>query len=228
MSLEARRVISESDVIVGYNTYIELINEFISSDQRTYSTGMRGEVKRAKRAIELVLDGKQVAVVSSGDSGIYGMAGLLLEMIHKKDIDLDLEVVAGITSASEAASSLGAPLMNDFAAISLSNLMTPWGNIKNRLVAAAKANFVVLLYNPRSSSRTEQIKEARKIMLEYRDELTPVGIVWNAGREGEKVVLTNLRNMLDHKIDMVTTVIIGNSDTFISEGYMVTPRGYEL
>lgn len=228
MSQTACQVLKKADVIVGYKTYIGLIDEMISDNQQVYASGMRKEQKRAKKAIELAEQGRRVAIISSGDPGVYGMAGLVLELINKGDYQVEAEVIPGITAANAAASILGAPLMHDYAVISLSDLLTPWEQIKKRLKATAKADFITVLYNPRSSKRTEQIKIARNIFLNYRQDDTPVGIVRNAGRKGEEKKITNLDEMLDEKIDMLSTVIIGNSMTYAAGDKIITPRGYNL
>jgi precorrin-3B methylase len=215
---------------------------------------MREEVERGTRAVELALKGKKVAVISGGDPGIYAMAGLVFEILRAQNTEhrtqtikseirnpkseinsslithhssLSVEVIPGIAAFNASASRLGAPLMHDFASISLSDLLTPWELIEKRLEAAAKADFVIIIYNPKSKGRTEHIKKAKDIILRYRAPQTPVGIVRAAMRNKEQIVITNLGNMLNNKIDMQSTVIIGNSQTFIWERWMVTPRGYE-
>ena len=191
---------------------------------------MTREVERCNHAIDSVLKGKSVALVSSGDPGVYGMAGLVLEIMERrKVIDcIEFEVIPGITSATAAAACLGAPLMHDFVVISLSDLLTPWEIIKKRVEFAAGADFVIVLYNPASKKRTDQIVEVRKIILEHRSQQTPVGIVRNVSREGEEKVITDLDHMLENRIDMFTTIVIGNSQTTVIGKYMVTPRGYSL
>ena len=228
MSLKAYRTIQEVDVIVGYKTYMKIIEELISSKQEIFSTGMRGELERTEKAIEYALNGKDVAFISSGDPGIYGMAGLMLEKISEEKINLNVEIVPGISSANAAAASLGAPLMHDFAVISLSDLLTPWKKIEKRLYKAAESDFVIALYNPRSKKRIKQFEIARDIFLKYKDSETPVGIVRNARRGQEEIIITNLAKMLEYRIDMLTTVIIGNSETFVDGKRMITPRGYEV
>jgi precorrin-3B C17-methyltransferase len=164
--------------------------------------------------------------VSSGDPGVYGMAGALLELSHKRKSDIEIEIVPGITAANAAAASLGSPLMHDYAVISLSDLLTDWEVIKKRVEYAAVGDFVIALYNPKSKKRVNQIIEAREIISKHRKPDTPVGIVRNAKRDGEKIIVTDLKNMLEHEIDMFTIVIIGNSNTYRFKGKMVTPRGY--
>jgi adenosylcobyric acid synthase len=231
----AREAIAESSTIIGYNNYLDLIQPLLEGKQ-IVSTGMMQEVERCRAAIQLAGGGETVALVSGGDAGIYGMAGLVFELIEidrqqsgaiDSDATPEVCVIPGISAIQAAASSLGAPLMHDFAVISLSDLLTPWSLITARLEAAARADFVIVIFNPRSKSRVTQINEARKIILDARPAETPTGIVRNACREGEQVTVTTLGDMLSHEIDMSTIVIIGNSSTFVdSLGRMVTPRGY--
>ncbi len=228
----ARQAIAASDVIVGYDSYVELVRTLLTGKQ-VISTGMMQEVQRCREAISLARAGKSVALVSGGDSGIYGMAGLVLELVDmdsRQNPDLpplEVQIIPGISAVQAAAALLGAPLMHDFAVISLSDLLTPWDLIKTRLEAAARADFVVAIYNPRSKSRRTQIEEARNILLAYRPADTPAGIVRNACREGETVVVTTLGGLLDHEIDMTSIVLIGNASSFIdAAGRIVTPRGY--
>ena len=243
----AQNAIRNSDVIVGYGTYIELIKELIK-DKEIVATGMTQEIDRCKKAVELAMNGKTVSVISGGDPGIYAMAGLVFEMLKErnalcvmryalKDKNSSLitdyasriyvEVIPGVSALNACAARLGAPLMHDFASISLSDRLTPWELIEKRLDAAAKADFVIILYNPKSKGRAEHIDRAREIILKCRKPETPVGIVKGAMRENERVIITDLKNMLLHDIDMQTTVIIGNSQTFVWNERMITPRGYE-
>ncbi|CCO07978.1 precorrin-3B C(17)-methyltransferase [Desulforamulus hydrothermalis] len=220
---EALAAIAAAQVVVGYHTYLDLIPDLLQGKQ-VVATPMRGEVERARQAVELAAAGKTVAVVSSGDPGIYGMAGLIIEAAGGR---VPVRIIPGITAASAAAASLGAPLMNDFAVISLSDLLTPWETMLRRLEAAAAGDFVVVLYNPRSHGRPDHIKTARQIMLKYKPPATPVGIVRQARRGQEQKILTTLGEMLNHEIDMLTTVVIGNAQTSIQGDYMVTARGYK-
>ena len=220
-ALEAIRL---SDVIVGYKTYLELIEDLIEGKE-IISSGMRKEIDRAQMAIDFAQQGKTVAVVSSGDPGVYGMAGIVLELAGDS---VQVEVVPGITAATAAAAALGAPLMHDFAVISLSDLLTPWVKIMNRLEAAGLGDFVVVLYNPKSHGRQTHIETAREMLLWHKDPDTPVGIVRCAKRGTESVVITTLRDMLKEEIDMLTTVIVGNSQTRVENGKMITPRGYKV
>lgn len=214
---------------MGYKTYIDLISGLLG-DKEVVSTGMTREVERCSLAVESALAGRRVALVSSGDPGVYGMAGLAIELLEQRGglEAIDFDVIPGITSATAAAACLGAPLMHDFVVISLSDLLTPWEVIEKRLEYAAMGDFVVVIYNPASKKRTEQIKTARRIMMKHKSAKTPVGIVINAAREGEKKVITDLEHMLEHHINMFTTVIIGNSQTRLAGKYMVTPRGYRV
>lgn len=240
----AREAIRKSDVIVGYGTYLDLIQELIK-DKEIVSTGMTQEIDRCKKAVELALSGKTVSVISGGDPGIYAMAGLVFEVIrsevnkHRNSetlisglpyfcaSDLFVEVIPGISALNACAARLGAPLMHDFAVISLSDRLTNWDVIEKRLIAAATTDFVTVIYNPKSMGRTQQIKKAREIFLKYKCPETPVGIVRAAMRQNESIILTNLKDMLNYNIDMQTTIIIGNSKTFIWDKWMITPRGYE-
>lgn len=224
----ARRAIEEADIIIGYRTYIDLVRHLIGQ-KTVIETGMTEEIDRATQAVELAYSGQRVTLVSSGDVGIYGMAGLAYEVLEQKGwtgTEIAVEVIPGITALSACASLLGAPLMHDFASISLSDLLTPWEMIRRRLEAAAAADFVVALYNPRSSKRVRQVEEAREILLAHRAPETPVGIVKSAMREGETVVISTIEKMLTHPIGMLTTILVGNSQTRLVSGRMVTPRGY--
>lgn len=221
---EAVEAICAADVVVGYHTYLDLIPDLLQGKERV-ATSMRREVERARQAVEMALQGKRVAVVSSGDSGIYGMAGIVIEVAEGK---VPVSVIPGITAASAAAASLGAPLMNDFAVISLSDLLTPWETILKRLEYGTQGDFVLVLYNPRSHGRQGHIVIAREIILKHRPPSTVVGIVRQARRGAEDRIITTLGEMLDHEINMLTTVIIGNSQTTVAGNYMLTPRGYRL
>lgn len=222
----ARLAVETADVVVGYATYLELVTEFIRPDQEVISSAMMQEIDRCRKALELADAGRKVALVCGGDPGIYAMAGLVYELVRETGSTSRIDIIPGIAALNSCAAILGAPLMHDFAAISLSDLMTPWQVIEKRLQAAAMADFVTVIYNPKSKKRTTQIVRAREIMLEQRDPQTPVGIVSGATRPHETVRLTTLAGMLDEEIGMQTTVIIGNSTTFIFQDKMVTPRGY--
>ena len=228
MSLKAYRILQQVDAVVGYQLYLELIADILHSQQEVISTGMNGEIERVEQALALAASGKEVAIVSSGDAGIYGMAGLVLELKQKKGLDLRVEVIAGITAASAAAALLGAPLMHDCALISLSDLLIPWSVIEHRLESAARADLVIALYNPRSSKRITQLEKAREILLKHVSGDTPVGIVRNASRNQQAKVITTLDQLLAYQIDMFTLILVGNSQTFSRGGLMITPRGYQL
>ncbi|MGK2906767.1 MAG: cobyric acid synthase [Desulfuromonadales bacterium] len=226
MTPVAASIIRAADVITGYSTYIDLIPQLLTGKE-VFATGMGQEVARCQEALRRAASGEKVVMICSGDAGIYGMAGLVLELAE--GVDVEVTIIPGISAVQAAAALLGAPLMHDFAVISLSDLLTPWDTICRRLDAAGSADFVVALYNPQSRGRTSQIVEAREILLRHRDRQTPVGIVRNASRSGESVAVTNLESMLEQEIDMFSVVIIGNSSTFVdTRGKMVTPRGYNL
>ncbi|OGP18672.1 MAG: precorrin-3B C(17)-methyltransferase [Deltaproteobacteria bacterium GWC2_55_46] len=230
LTIRAKEVLQEAECIVGYTRYVDLVRPIIQGKE-VFSTGMTHEVERCARAVEVARGGKTVAVVSSGDAGIYGMAGLVFELMAASGSDdVKVEVIPGVPAFVSAASLLGAPLMHDFASISLSDLLTDWPVIQERVEAAAKADFVILLYNPKSSKRVEGLGKALSIIGRYRKGATPVGIVRNASREDEEALITTLDNVpsLADRIDMLTILVIGNSSTFIAMGRMVTPRGYRL
>ena len=220
----ARAALEGCDLIVGYTAYIELV-KLDFPEKEVLSTGMRREVDRCRAAVEAALIGKDVAVVCSGDSGVYGMAGLIYEVAQEYD-PIEIEVVPGITAACGGAAVLGAPLTHDFAVISLSDLLTPWEKIEKRLSAAAQADFVICLYNPSSRNRPDYLQRACDILLRDKDPNTVCGTVRNIGREGEEGKLLTLAQLRDTQVDMFTTVFIGNSQTKVLGGKMVTPRGY--
>lgn len=227
MTLSALKVIEESDVIVGYKTYMDLIKDLII-DKEVIVNGMRGEVERCKMAVEQAKLGKNVVVVSSGDPGVYAMSGLVLEIVASENLDIPVKIIPGITSANGASASLGAPIMHDHAYISLSDLLTDYELIKKRIRLAAEGDFVICFFNPKSKGRPTHINDAVEILLKYKSENTVVGIVNNAKREGEIVTITTLGKMLDCNIDMTTMVIIGNSNTYKYNDFMITPRGYSV
>lgn len=217
--------IRDAELVVGYTTYVALIRDAFP-DKQMLSTGMRAEVDRCRLAIEETLKGKNVAVVCSGDSGVYGMAGLIYELAREYP-PIEIEVVPGITAACGGAAVLGAPLTHDFAVISLSDLMTPWEKIEKRLSCAAQADFVLCLYNPRSHSRSDYLRRACDIILQYKSPETVCGYVRGIGRPGEQAVTLTLAQLReDTQVDMFTTVFIGNEQTVLLDGKMVTPRGY--
>lgn len=221
---------------MGYKTYIDLITPLIAKKE-VVSTGMLGEMQRCQLAIDRALAGDRVALVSSGDVGIYGMAGLVLEICRERAlrpgplaaaaaVDLPLEIIPGVPALAAAAALLGAPLMHDFAVISLSDLLTPWEVIQQRVSAAAAADFVMVIYNPKSKKRDWQLTAVRDLILSQRPPDTPVGIVTKAMRPGQTVVVTTLAEMLRYPIDMQTIVLVGNSQTYVYGDYLITPRGY--
>ena len=223
MTFRAYEAMENSDIIVGYKTYADLVKEYYPGKEMK-SSAMTKEVDRCTEVLELARQGKTVSLISSGDAGVYGMAGIMLEIA---DEDMEVEVIPGITATNAAAAIAGAPIMHDYATISLSDLLTDWELIKKRLELAAQGDFVVSIYNPKSRGRVTQIEEAREIMMKYKPKSTPVAIVRNAGREDERYTLTTLEEMLNHEIDMLTIVLIGNSNTFVKNGKIITPRGYE-
>ncbi|HAK47286.1 MAG TPA: precorrin-3B C(17)-methyltransferase [Spirochaeta sp.] len=227
----AKREIKKAEVIAGYPKYLKLLGTLIDG-KKTITTGMRKETERVEEALKTAAEGNRVCLVSSGDAGIYGMAGLALEMLYDKKLEdvVEVKVMPGITAASSCASLLGAPLMHDFCVISLSNLLTKTELIELRLKLAAEGDFVTVLYNPKSSRRVELIETARKTFLNHRSPNTPVGIVNDAYRDSCTVDITTLEKLCDdyENINMSSTVIIGNSSTKHIGGHMITPRGYQL
>lgn len=229
LTARAAGVLKRADCVVGYKTYTGLLSPLLEGKE-VHSTGMGDEVGRCRKALELAGSGKSVALVSSGDSGIYGMAGLVHELISalEEAPPFPVEVVPGVPAFVSAASLLGSPLMHDFAAVSLSDILTPWETIARRLEGGVKADFVVVLYNPRSKGRTSQLPLAVELLRRHRAPGTPVGVVKNASRKAEEVLITTLARLSEHydTIDMSTVVIIGNSTTYVSGGRIITPRGY--
>jgi precorrin-3B C17-methyltransferase len=233
---QAKAALDAAQVVAGYHTYIDLLEPLLAH-QEVVASGMKGEVKRCQAAIDRAEKGARVALVSSGDAGIYGMAGLVLEICAARglkvgppqgagEVDFHLEVIPGVPALAAAAALLGAPLMHDFAAISLSDLLTPWETIRKRVELAAQGDLVIVLYNPKSKKRDWQLGAVRDLLLKVKDPATPVGIVSRAMREGQEITVTSLGEMLKHPMDMQTVVIIGNSQTFTYGPYMITPRGY--
>ncbi|MBT0571327.1 precorrin-3B C(17)-methyltransferase [Curvibacter sp. CHRR-16] len=236
MTQRAREAIAEADTVIGYVTYIKLVADLLEGKE-IIRKSMTEELDRAVEALERARQGKKVALISSGDAGVYGMAGPTFEVLFQAGWkppregdgapqDVELEVVPGASALNSCAARVGAPLTHDFCAISLSDLLTPWPTIAKRLNAAAQADFVVALYNPKSGRRTRQIVEAQRLFLCHRDPNTPVAIVKSAYRRRERIEMTTLAHMVDADIGMLSTVIIGNSNTFVQHGLMVTPRGY--
>lgn len=222
MTIKAANAIKESEIIVGYTKYISMIEPLIEGKE-IFQTGMRAEEERCREALKLSKD-KTVAIISTGDSGIYGMAGLILEM--KKDENV--EIIPGITASSAAASIVGAPLMHDNCNISLSDLMTPYEDIKKRVKLAAEGDFVISFYNPKSKGRPHYLRECIEIIKKFRKDTTPVAVVKNALRKGQEHTVVTLAEFDDSIVDMMSIVIIGNSKSFIKDGVFITPRGYKL
>jgi precorrin-3B C17-methyltransferase len=219
--------LASCDVLVGYKGYLGKLRDFFPG-REVLSSGMRDEVQRCRLAIQKAREGRRVALVSSGDPGVYGMAGLVLEILEQEPADVLVTILPGITAASAAAALLGAPLMVDFAVVSLSDLLVSWDVIEKRLRNAAQGDFVTVLYNPKSAKRDWQIEKARKIFLEARKPSTPVGIARHIGSADESVEIATLGDFTSRTIDMNTVVIIGNSTTGIARERMVTPRGYRI
>lgn len=224
----ARQALVRAQAIVGYKGYIELVEAEILAGRQVLSTGMTGEVERCNAAIDLARAGRQTVVVSSGDAGVYAMAGLVLELLEARGLldELELEVVPGIPALCAAAALLGAPLMHDFAVVSLSDLLTPWEVIEKRLKAAAEADFVVVLYNPRSGRRKDQLPKALAALRVHKPGATPVGLVKRAYRPGQEVLVTTLEGLDPEDVDMQSIVLVGNSATRLVGGRLLTPRGY--
>lgn len=223
MTCRARRVLESVDIIAGYGTYVELVRPMFP--EKTYLvTAMRREQERCRRALEAACGGKLVAMISSGDAGVYGMAGLICEMA--KEMDVEIEVVPGVTAALSGGAVLGAPLTHDFAVISLSDLLTDWEKIERRLDMAAAADFCIAIYNPSSRRRSDYLRRACEILLRHARKDTVCGVVRNIGRSEESMELMTLEALQSYSADMFTTVFVGNSQTRIIGGRMVTPRGY--
>ena len=217
MTEKAIEVIKNADVVTGYTTYVNILKEFFP-DKNYLATPMMPEAMKDQT----------VALVSSGDSGIYGMAGIIYQVAEEMNANIEIETVPGVTAASAAASVLGAPLMHDFAVISLSDLMTPFDLIMKRVDCAGQGDMIVCLYNPKSKKRVDYVEKAADILMKYRKPETPVGIVRNAGRKDETSCITTLGELKDADIDMFSVVIVGNSQTYTKNGRMITPRGYRV
>ena len=224
MTIEAEKAIKSSDLIIGYTVYVDILKKFFP--EKTFlSTGMKMEKERVKMALECVESGKTVSLVCSGDSAVYGMTGLAFEMSEAFQT-VEIEVVAGVTAALSGGAVLGAPLTHDFAVISLSDLLTPFNKIEKRLKLASQADFSIVLYNPSSRKRADYLKKACEIMLGFKSPDTICGYVSNIGREGQNSKILTLKELMNESVDMFTTVFIGNSETKIINGKMITPRGY--
>ena len=223
----AEQAIEDSQVVAGYHLYLEHIVD-LTAGKELIASGMMQETERCRAALQRATEGAVVALVSSGDPGVYGMAGLALEMADAEGFDVAIEIVPGISAANSAAARLGAPLMLDYACISLSDLLVPWESIRTRLEALAAADLVVALYNPRSKKRIRQLEEAVAIMRRHRGDGTSVGIVTAIGESDEQITLTTLERLLEAEVGMRSTVIIGNSSSLCLNGRLITPRGYRL
>ncbi|MGB9936285.1 MAG: precorrin-3B C(17)-methyltransferase [Methanobacterium sp.] len=222
MTLRALNAIKEADVIIGYKAYIKQIEDLIEGKE-IFKKGMGDEIERAEIAVQKEREGKNVVLISSGDPGVFGMANVFFQLVGKYE-NVEVEVVPGVTAASFAASKLGAPL-HDFAVISLSDILTPLSEIKRKVESAAKGDFVIAIYNPLSKTRKDPFEEAYKILLKNKKSSTPVGIV-RSTENGVNVIITTLKELKEHEINMSTTLIIGNSMTYVQEGRLITPRGY--
>lgn len=231
MTFRAKKAIIESEVIIGYDTYVSLIEDLIEGKE-VYRYPMTQEVDRANQAIEFAETGKIVSLVSSGDPGIYGMVGLIYEILADKnwnpEKDIYVECIPGVSSLNSCSALIGSPLMTDFAVVSMSDLLVPWDIIVKRVEAAALGDYVTVIYNPASKKRIHQLKDTRDIFLKYRNPDTPVAIIKGAYRESQKYVVTTLKDMLDYgdMMGMITTVIVGNSSTYRYNNLMINPRGY--
>lgn len=221
----AMEALEECDIIAGYTVYVDLVKDDFSHKE-FLSTPMKQEVARCQMAVDEALKGKTVAMVCSGDSGVYGMAGLIYELAENHP-EIEIEIVCGITAACSGAGVLGAPLIHDFSVISLSDLLTPWELIEKRLDCAAMSDMITCLYNPSSIKRHDYLQKACDITMNHKSPDTVCGYVRNIGREGEEGIVLTLKELRDTKVDMFTTVFIGNSSTRNINGKMVTPRGYK-
>jgi len=226
MTFRARQAINDSEAVIGYQAYIDFIRPLLHQ-KTVFATTMGKEIERVNRAIDLARQGKVVSLISSGDSGVYGMAGLVGEILLQQNSKPAIELIPGVPAMVTAGALLGAPLNSDVATISLSNYLVPWEDIEQRLHLAAKGDFVIVLYNPKSKKRRQELEKAKNIVLQYRSRTSPVGIVTNAYRPEQNIIFTDLDNLTDCPVDMNTIIIIGNSKTIISSNWMVTPRGYQ-
>ena len=224
MTLKAIHAMEKSEVIIGYTVYVDLVKEHFPGKE-FMTTPMKKEVDRCVMAFEEAKKGKVVSMICSGDAGVYGMSGLMYE-VGVNYPEVELEIIPGVTAATGGAALLGAPLIHDFCLISLSDLLTPWEKIEARPLAAAQADFVVCLYNPSSKKRSDYLQKACDLMMQYKSPETVCGIVSYIGRDGEHYEVMDLKTLRDTKVDMFTTVWVGNSQTKEINGKMVTPRGY--
>ena len=226
MTSRAIEVLKSADIVVGYTRYVPLVSHLLKENAEIVKNGMKQERNRIERALEIVESGRDVCVISSGDSGIYGMAPLVYEMMRARGLEADVEVIPGISAFQKAASLLGAPMGHDFCVISLSDLMTPWAVIEKRIRAAAEADFVTAVYNPKSAGRYWELYRLKELFLQVRDPETPVGYVRQAGRDGEQIKTTTLEAFDPEDVDMFTVLIIGNSQSYRWRERIITPRGY--
>ena len=222
--MRAANALNSCDTIIGYTVYVDLVKEHFAGKE-FLTTPMTKEVDRCVLAFEEAVKGKTVAMICSGDAGVYGMSGLMLE-IGADYPDCEVEIIPGVTAATGGAAVLGAPLIHDFALISLSDLLTPWEKIEKRLLCASEADFAICLYNPSSRKRHDYLQKACDLMMQHKSPETVCGIAWNIGRDGEGMKVMSLKELRDTQVDMFTTVFIGNSQTKEIDGRMVTPRGY--
>jgi len=227
ITLRATRAVTESDYVIGVATYIDQISSLLHN-QKVIKGVMGEEVQRAKKAIELASSGHNVSIVSGGDPNVFGMASLVLELLALQDSTTDVEVVPGVTAVNAVAAILGAPLSSDYAIISLSDLLIPWSEIEKRLTSAVESGFVIALYNPQSRKRKINLARSIKLLKKHRPH-APVGIVQNGARPGEMKAIATLETLMEHEaiIDMHTTIIVGNNESFIWKDKIITPRGYQ-
>lgn len=223
---QAACALEQAEVIVGYTLYVDLVPPHLLEGKEVISTGMMGEMKRCGLALDEIASGKRTAMVCSGDPGIYAMAGLVYELMEERDLWVETEIIPGVSALSATAALLGAPLMHDFATISLSDLMTPWDVIEKRLSCAAEGDFVIAIYNPKSKKRNWQLDRALELVCEHQPATIPVGVVRNAYRENQEIIISTLGEFDTNVVDMLSTVIIGNASTRMIHQKMVTPRGY--
>jgi precorrin-3B C17-methyltransferase len=234
LTYAAQAALSEASVIVGYRAYLELAASWLPVEARLEPSEITHELERAQRSIELAQQGQQVALVCSGDSGVYALAGLVLEILAaqgwRPGSNPEVKVLPGVSAVNSCAALLGAPLMHDFCTISLSDLLTPWSVIRARVEAAAQADFVICFYNPRSQKRLTQLSEAREILLQQRPPTAPVGLVRQAYREGQWTQVITLGELAqwEAEVEMNTVVIVGNRSSFALDGLIITPRGYKI
>lgn len=222
MSLAALEAIRASEVIVGYTPYIDYVEDLLEGKE-VHSTGMKKELERCQLAIDKARQGFTTSIISTGDPGLYGMAGPILEMAE----DIEVEVVPGISAVFSAAAERGSPIMHDYGSISLSDLLTPWELIEKRISLAAQGDFVIAIYNPRSKGRPQHLNRATELILEHRSASTPVGIVRDSGRPGTRITMCRLDSINYEEVDMLSLLIIGNSNSYFKDGKMITPRGYK-